>query len=126
MFYIDTGGRLVYKRNIMGTLDNNFYRPVADKIREARKSANLTQKMLAGNIGLTRAAVANIESGRQQILLHTLYNIADACHTDPFKLLPKIAMPQKADRNDDALKKELNKKLPAHSASRILNRLNRT
>ena len=72
VFYIDTGGRLVYKRNIMGTLDNNFYRPVADKIREARKSANLTQKMLAGNIGLTRAAVANIESGRQQILLHTL------------------------------------------------------
>ena len=109
----------------MGAVDNNFYKPVANKIREVRKSANLTQKMLAGTIGLTRAAVANIESGRQQILLHTLYSIAHACHTDPFELLPKMATPQVGQTNA-ALKKELNKKLPAHSASRILNRLNRT
>ena len=107
----------------MGAVDNHFYKPVADKIREARKSANLTQKMLAGNIGLTRAAVANIESGRQQILLHTLYGIADACHTEPVKLLPEFGLPQKKGVHDKNLKRELNEKLPAHSVSKILNHL---
>src|SRR3989338_9906101 len=109
----------------MGTMDSNFYRPVAEKIKQVRKAANLTQKMLAGTIGLTRAAVANIESGRQQILLHSLYSIADACHTDPFKLFPESDQPKKTGRNDEGLKRELNKKLPAHSASRILSHLNR-
>lgn len=107
----------------MGAIDRDFYRPVAEKIRQAREGANLTQKMLAGTIGLTRAAVANIESGRQQILLHTLCNIADACHTEPVKLLPEFGLPQKEGGHDENLKRELSEKLPAHSASKILSRL---
>lgn len=104
----------------METVGRDFYKPVADNIRQAREKANLTQKMLAGAIGLSRAAIANIESGRQQILLHTLYDIAEACNTDPVKLLPpKITN----DQYDESLRKELKTKLSAGSVTKILNRL---
>lgn len=110
----------------MGSIDKNFYKPIADKIKQAREAANLTQKTLASMLGLTRAAVANIESGRQQILLHTLYNIAGACDIDPTELLPVFEPSHKTNNHNESLKQELNKKLPVRSVSKILNRLKRT
>lgn len=107
----------------MGAVDKNFYKPVADKIKLARESAHLTQKMLASLVGLTRAAIANIESGRQQILLHTLYKIAEACNADPVRLLPEINTAKLQAKSGNALKKELKKKLSADSASKILKSL---
>lgn len=41
-------------------------------------SALLTQQQLADKIGLSRGSVANIETGRQQMLLHQLRDIARA------------------------------------------------
>ena len=65
------------------------YREVGRAIRRHRKSARRTQAQLAAEIGLSRASLANIEAGRQQVLVHYLYVIADALDLDsPASLMP--------------------------------------
>lgn len=46
-------------------------------MRRRRKELGLTQEQLAGALGLVRASVANIETGRQRVLLHTFIEITE-------------------------------------------------
>lgn len=48
----------------------------------------MTQAELSARIGLSRASVANIESGRQAVLLHQFLALASALSTPPLNLLP--------------------------------------
>ena len=48
----------------------------------------MTQAELSVRIGLSRASVANIESGRQAVLLHQFLALASALSTPPSDLLP--------------------------------------
>ena len=49
----------------------------------------MTQSALATTVGMSRASVANIEGGRQGVLLHQLYRFADALHlSEAAELLP--------------------------------------
>jgi transcriptional regulator with XRE-family HTH domain len=78
-------------------------------IRAARKHAGLTQAELAASISLSRTSVTNIERGRQQILLHTLYDIASTLGIDPANLLPEMEPKAKeslAERIPDDLTKD--------------------
>jgi len=65
-----------------------FYAEVGTRVRDARKAVGLTQAGLADATSLTRASVANIEAGRQKLLVHNLVSIARATHTEPQALLP--------------------------------------
>ncbi|MCB1129554.1 MAG: helix-turn-helix transcriptional regulator [Verrucomicrobiae bacterium] len=47
------------------------------RIREAR-GKKLTQEELAKATGLSRVSVVNIEAGRQKLLLHHVFRIAEA------------------------------------------------
>jgi len=48
----------------------------------------MSQETLARAIGLTRTTVVNIESGKQQLLLHTFVEIARALAIEPRELIP--------------------------------------
>lgn len=48
------------------------------RVAEARDQAKLTQQGLADKVGLSRASVANIEAGRQRIVLHQALEITHA------------------------------------------------
>ena len=65
-----------------------FYEDVGRRVRAAREKAGLTQGQLATRIGLTRSSIANLEAGRQKILLHALYGLSDVLDLDPAVLLP--------------------------------------
>lgn len=65
----------------------NFYKTVGAHLAEARRERGVRQADLAGTIGLTRASVANIESGAQRIQLHTLIAAAQALSLDPADLI---------------------------------------
>lgn len=70
-----------------------FYLTVGEKIRAARKQSGLSQEGLAKAIGLKRPSMSNIEKGRQNLLLHTLVDIAEALGTDANALLPDRRLP---------------------------------
>ena len=66
-----------------------FYKKVGENIRIKRKALGLSQEGLGKAIGLKRPSLSNIEKGRQNILLHTFYDIADTLGCDPNTLLPE-------------------------------------
>lgn len=60
------------------------------RIRAMREALGINQGELAKRIGLQRATVANIETGRQRLLLHTVEKIAQAFGTSPKHLMKGI------------------------------------
>ena len=55
----------------------------------ARKQARLRQADLAQAVGYSRASIANMETGRQEVSLSAVYAIAEALGVHPTSLLPK-------------------------------------
>lgn len=48
----------------------------------------MKQEGLAGHLRISRGSLANIETGKQGILVHQLYRIAGALQMKPSELLP--------------------------------------
>ncbi len=65
-----------------------LYRTLGAMIRRRRKTLGLTQAKLAGDLGISRASVANVETGRQKILVHQLYRYAKALEMSVVDFLP--------------------------------------
>jgi transcriptional regulator with XRE-family HTH domain len=55
-----------------------LYKAFGGAVSTRRKALGLTQSELAGKVNMSRASIANIESGRQNILLHHVYALAAA------------------------------------------------
>ncbi|MGH6779377.1 MAG: helix-turn-helix domain-containing protein [Bradyrhizobium sp.] len=66
----------------------DFYRKVGERIRAKRQERGLSQESLAIAVGLKRPSLSNIEKGRQNILLHTIHDIAETLNTSVSELLP--------------------------------------
>jgi transcriptional regulator with XRE-family HTH domain len=73
----------------------NIYQAIGATIRGKRRSLDMAQETLASRVGISRATLANIETGRQRILVHQLYALADALKIDPKDLL--VSRPQLSD-----------------------------
>lgn len=57
--------------------DMDLYRALGLAVAKRRKQLKLTQAHVAAGIGLTRASLANIETGRQKLLLHQVYRLVN-------------------------------------------------
>ena len=75
-----------------GSMDVRYiYRALGHEVRRLRNGAGRTQAQLAAEIGISRASLANMEAGRQQVLVHHLYAVANALDLDsPVMLLPSF------------------------------------
>jgi transcriptional regulator with XRE-family HTH domain len=65
-----------------------IYIEIGSIIRGRRKALRLTQQRLAKALGISRGSLANVETGRQNILVHQLYMYAAELRLDPRDLLP--------------------------------------
>jgi transcriptional regulator with XRE-family HTH domain len=67
-----------------------FYRLLGATIAASRVRGGMSQQQLGDLLTprVTRACVANIESGKQRVLVHTLVQIAEALGMAPSELLP--------------------------------------
>jgi transcriptional regulator with XRE-family HTH domain len=65
-----------------------LYKHIGAMIKARRKTLGLKQAKLAGMLGISRGSLANIETGRQSVLVHQLYRFAAALELMPFDLLP--------------------------------------
>jgi|APTNR8051073442_1049403.scaffolds.fasta_scaffold14371_2 transcriptional regulator with XRE-family HTH domain len=71
-------------------------RHVGAVIKARRKRLKITQEDLAARMGMSRAALANIETGRQNMLLHHLYRFAEMLKLKVTDLLPDPALLENA------------------------------
>lgn len=65
-----------------------IYEEIGDTVRLRRKQMNLTQKMLSQRINISRTSLANIEAGRQRLMVHQLIKLSSALEMDSRDLLP--------------------------------------
>ena len=79
---------------------NPIYVHIGSIIRSRRKALRLTQEMLASRLSISRGGLANIETGRQNILVHQLYDFASQLNLEPSDFLP--VMPREGSRLDQA------------------------
>jgi transcriptional regulator with XRE-family HTH domain len=73
-------------------MGDNFYPCLGQRVRQARREAGMTQALLAARVGLTRASVTNIEKGRQKVLAHTLWRLAETLGVSPEDLVQEVAI----------------------------------
>ena len=66
-----------------------IYASIGAAIKARRKALGMTQAALARHIHISRPALANIEVGRQSVLVHVLYDIARALLINPSALAPR-------------------------------------
>jgi len=74
----------------------DFYALVGSKVRSARLAADMSQELLANQVGLTRSSVANLEAGRQRMALHLFVAITYALDKDACEILPERPRPHGA------------------------------
>src|SRR5947207_14790685 len=68
-----------------------IYKRIGALIKARRKTLQMKQEHLASTLGISRGSLANIETGRQSILVHQLYKFASALQLAPSDLLPPPA-----------------------------------
>ena len=73
-----------------------FYRALGEALRRSRDAQGLTQETVAKRVGLSRASIANIERGAQQVALHQYLALAAALERNPDELLAEISSRQGA------------------------------
>lgn len=66
------------------------YKEIGRRIELLRVERRISQKVLGSRLRhpLTRAAISNMEGGRQGVLVHVLLEIAEALQVPPGRLLP--------------------------------------
>ena len=69
-------------------MTDQIYAAFGRKVRTRREAMRITQSDLSTRIGLSRASIANIEAGRQAVLLHQFLALADALTIPPMELVP--------------------------------------
>jgi transcriptional regulator with XRE-family HTH domain len=65
-----------------------IYKTIGGLIKAKRKALEMKQEHLAGDLGISRGSLANIETGKQSILVHQLYRFAEKLKFAPADLLP--------------------------------------
>jgi transcriptional regulator with XRE-family HTH domain len=88
-----------------------FYEILGSNVQGARGRLKMTQAQLGLALGppSTRASIANIENGKQRVLVHTLVQLARALETKVEKLIPSEAATELPTLSDveDELKRKL-------------------
>lgn len=65
-----------------------IYREIGRNIRTRRRQKDLSQDEVAQLLAISRATLANIETGRQRILVHQIYRLAEVLGAKPTDLMP--------------------------------------
>jgi len=69
-----------------------FYQQLGRRIQSLRIQRNITQKQLGDRLlpAVTRASVANLESGKQRILVHTLVQLSELLECELQEVIPSF------------------------------------
>jgi len=83
--------KLRTKVRTVRTVDTpSLYLTIGQAMKEAREAAGMSQEQVGLALGMTRANMSNLESGRSAILLPHVYNLAMLLDLPIHRLLPKL------------------------------------
>jgi transcriptional regulator with XRE-family HTH domain len=71
---------------------DQLYETIGDQIKAARTRQRVTQTELGKRVGLTRSSIANIEAGRQRVMIHWVMQIAEALDVSTARLITRPDM----------------------------------
>jgi transcriptional regulator with XRE-family HTH domain len=71
-----------------------LYKTIGAIIRRRRRRLEWSQALLASRLGISRATLANIETGRQRVLVHHLYTLAEVLEMRTSDFLPPASLAQ--------------------------------
>ena len=80
-----------------------LYKRLGATIKAQRRALGLTQQQLANQLGTSRASLANVETGRQRVLVHQLYELASQLNISVHELLPESSEADALQTLDDLL-----------------------
>ena len=80
-----------------------LYKYLGAAIKAQRRALGLTQQQLASHLGVSRASLANVETGRQRVLVHQLYELAEQLNVSVQDLLPESSEADALQALDDLL-----------------------
>lgn len=87
----DSGGEMKFiTRKIVVVDALSLYQTIGGLMKAARERAGLTQEAVGIQLGMTRANVANLESGKTAIMVTHIYNLAAMLEIPVSKLLPPL------------------------------------
>ncbi len=81
----------------MSHMAHPIYQAIGSLIKQRRKALQYKQEQLAKELNISRGALANIETGRQSILVHQLYRFAKVLDVKPTDLMPLVGQPISLD-----------------------------
>ena len=74
---------------------SEIYRELGERVSQLRESnGKLTQQELGSRVGMSRATVASIEAGRQNVSLEQLYSLAEALSVESLSELIPMNVPK--------------------------------
>jgi DNA-binding XRE family transcriptional regulator len=76
--------------------EQSIYRELGRAVATRRRMVGLTQAEVAKEVGISRASIANIESGRQKVLLHQVYGLMTALDLKAITELVPAVPPRKS------------------------------
>lgn len=79
------------QRYKQAVIPESVYKQIGGIIKSRRKTLGHKQEYLAIKLGISRGALANIETGRQRLLVHQLYKFAAVLELSPADLLPPLS-----------------------------------
>ncbi|MRG94625.1 helix-turn-helix domain-containing protein [Polyangium spumosum] len=106
----------------MPTSIEPFYAEVGRRLHALRTAAGMTQDALGARLQppMTRASIANIETGKQRLLAKTLVDLAEALGKDVTALLPQKAPVAKQASTPIRAELEKELKLPQEDFERLM------
>ncbi len=101
-----------YKSRIVATKIEPIYGVLGSTIQKLREARKMTQAQLGRSLTpqSTRASIANIEQGKQRVLVHTFVQLAKALESDMKDLLP-ASEPAPPSPSVHDVERELSRKL---------------
>lgn len=82
---------------------DSFYKLLGERIKTERIKKKISQKSIGDHLGLTRASIINLETGRHRPSIYQIIMIANYFNMDYTALIPfNIAKPQKKKKEISA------------------------
>jgi transcriptional regulator with XRE-family HTH domain len=100
--------------SILATRTEPFYSALGKRISEVRERRGLSQARLGEMLKppVTRGSIANVESGKQRVLAHTLVDLAAALGVSVSDLLPDTNPQPERPSNADVATALLRENIP--------------